>query len=654
MPTTRKHLLTTSATPLFAAISLVVSANALAAGTTAATDLDTVVVTATASERSLDTAPASISVIAREELKSRPIHDLADALQGEPGISLSGIGLGRRGVSVRGMDPSYTLTLLDGMRVNNSIGAIAHSDYDLGWMPAEAIERIEIVRGPMSSLYGSEALGGVVNVISRSATDEWRGSLNARAGEVDGEGGARRQFGLYAGAPLIPGTLGLSAFAERSTIDETPSAIEPDTSRMEGRDADSGSVTLTWTPNEFHRLDARWLGGREDRMRHGRQSGSAPYIYASSDEVDRDQWALSHRGRWSWGESGFRASRATIDKVNRREPGTPTGPQRLRDEIVDGHASKWFGDSHRVTVGGEWRREFLADTLVNRAGSQEAIHRAVFVQDEIRLADAWDLVIGDRYDRHQRFGGNHSPRAYLVHERGSWVFKGGAGRGFKAPTMKQMSPEYYATIAGLLELHGNPALRPEVGTTFELAAQYRGSGWHVQATAFENRLRDLIQIVCIDRCSQPGVMSIKTYENVDRALISGVELAGDVTLPGDLLLSANYTYLDARDLGADQKLEQRPHHGGGASLAWTPAEPFTGRLRADYIGSQVEYPSRGPTLDLPASMIYSLDLDYRVSDALTLRAGVHNITDARQDSIDLEYPYPQVGRGYHVGLGMSF
>ncbi|WP_407353341.1 TonB-dependent receptor domain-containing protein [Luteimonas sp. R10] len=628
--------------------------NVSAETATTATDLDAVVVTATASERTLDTAPASMSVITREELAARPVYDLADALRGEPGIGLTGIGLDRRGVSVRGMDPSYTMTLLDGMRVNSSIGAIAHSDYDLGWMPAAAIERVEIVRGPMSSLYGSEALGGVVNVISRSATDAWIGSLSANAGEPDAAGGARRQVGVYAGGPLVADTLGLSVFAEHSRTDETPNPLEPGTSRREARDADSGSATLSWTPSEFHRIDLRWLGGREERVRHGLQSGANPYLYASRDEVDRDQWALSHRGRWGWGESGLRASRASIDKINHRAPGTPTGPQHLRDEIVDGHVSKWFGSRHRVTAGGEWRRESLTDTLVNDAGQDEAVHRAVFLQDEIELADGWDLVLGDRYDRHRRFGGQHSPRAYLVHERGDWVFKGGAGRGFKAPTLKQLSPEYYTTIAGLLELYGNPELRPEVSTTYELSAQVRGDGWHAQATAFENRLRDLIEIVCIERCGQPGVMDVRTYRNVDRAHLAGIELAGAVDLTATLALEANYSYLDARDEDADRKLEMRPHHSGAATLAWTPVDAFTGRLRAEYVGSQVEYPSRGPTIAVPADTLYALDLRYRISPALSLRGGIDNITDARQDSVDLEYPYPQVGRNYYVGFDLSF
>ena len=122
-------------------------------------ELDTVVVTATAGEQSLLTAPASISVVDQEELQLRAATDLTDALAGEPGVQITGIGMTRRGISLRGMPEEYTLYLLDGRRVSATNGVIAHSDLELGWLPAAAVEQIEVVRGPMSSLYGSDALG---------------------------------------------------------------------------------------------------------------------------------------------------------------------------------------------------------------------------------------------------------------------------------------------------------------------------------------------------------------------------------------------------------------------------------------------------------------------------------------------------------------
>lgn len=152
--------------------------------------------------------------------------------------------------------------------MNAAANAIAHADFDLGWVPAEAIERVEVVRGPMSSLYGSEALGGVVNVITRSATDEWRGSLTAMGGlREDGRGGETYQIGAYAAGPLAGDRLGLSLFAESRARGNTPQATNGRLSDLEDREMTTGSATLTWTPDAAHRIDLTILAGRDDRYR---------------------------------------------------------------------------------------------------------------------------------------------------------------------------------------------------------------------------------------------------------------------------------------------------------------------------------------------------------------------------------------------------
>ncbi|MQU03899.1 TonB-dependent receptor plug domain-containing protein [Pseudomonas sp. FSL R10-2245] len=159
-------------------------------------ELASTVVSATSTERTLKDAPASVAVITGEALSKRPVRNLEDALRGSEGLQFNGVGMSRRGVSIRGMSSEHTLVLIDGKRISPSSGAIAHSDFDLGWIPVEAIERIEVVRGPMSSLYGSEALGGVVNVITRKATDTWLGSGFVDGGvREDGLGGQTHQLG---------------------------------------------------------------------------------------------------------------------------------------------------------------------------------------------------------------------------------------------------------------------------------------------------------------------------------------------------------------------------------------------------------------------------------------------------------------------------
>lgn len=618
--------------------------------------LDRVVVTATRTARTVDGVPASVSVIEREDLHARPVMDVADALRGLPGVNLQGIGMGRRGISVRGMDPGYTVTLVDGLRVNTSGNVIAHSDFDFGWVPQEAIDRIEFVRGPMSSLYGSDALGGVVNLITRTATDDWRGSIGLNHGwRKDAAGGDWWQAGVYAGGPLLQDQLGLSVFAEQRQQDKAFDPYRPLATRFEGNRAASGSALLSWTPDAQQRVDLRVLAGREERDRHVLLTGPRPSAYQTRDTVHRLLQALTHQGDWERMRSRVSLMRARTDKENWRSQGQAQGRQQVEDDNLNGHLAFDLGGRQQLVVGGEWRRETINDVLINNAGRDSSVQRALFVQDEISFSPQWSMVIGNRYDRHDRFGGHHSPRAYMVRELGEgWTVKGGIGRGFRAPTLKQMSPEYTATIAGSFVLYGNPDLQPEVSTSYELATSWHGDRSHFDAAVFDNRLRGLIESVCIADCNQPGVIATRTYQNVDRARTRGFELSARTELGRDWSLSGSYTYVDARDLGKQRKLRLRPHHTAGMRLHWRPLADVQAELHGEYNGRQVDYPTRGPTIQVPADVLWSLHARWQAQPWLALRAGVENLTNARQNSADFSYPYAQYGRTFHAGVQMVF
>jgi outer membrane receptor for ferrienterochelin and colicins len=620
----------------------------------AGTDFPTIVVTATATERNLDDAPASISVITREDLHQRPVQDLSDALRGTPGVVLSGVGLTRRGVRIRGMDSEYTLTLIDGRRVNAASDAIAHADFDLGWIPVEAIERIEVVRGPMSSLYGSEALGGVVNVISRRATDAWRSSATWNGGSVAGDlGGNTYQGAFYAGGPLVENQLGLSFYGETRHRGDIADPADERISEQEGRDSHSGNLVLTWTPDQAQRIDFSHLQGKEKRRRNALQAGSAPYVYETIDDIERRQTSFTHRGQWRWGESLVRAYRSTLDRENRRSRGAPTRPQHLLEDIIDGHLSLPLGERHRVTVGGEWRQEQLDDNTVAASGHAETIQRAVFAQDEFELTDAWSLVVGSRADRHEKFGWHHSPRAYSVyHVNDRLLIKGGVGSGFKAPSLKQLSPEYSAVGGGgRFTIYGNPELKPETVTTYELAAGWRQGAWQLEAALFRNDLEDLIQTLCVANCGIRGA-EVRNYINVAEARIQGLELAAKTELPAGFALDANYSWLDPEDRSTGLPLVERSRHNATARFGWEGTKLRAG-LRGEYHGTQWQA-SGTARVKLPAYTLWSLDVGYRVTDRVRLRAGIENLADERPTENSVLYAYAETGRYFNVGIDLGF
>ncbi len=616
--------------------------------------LNPVVVTATASERTLADTPASVTVINGESLRERPVLDLADAVKDTVGVGLESTGLGRRGISIRGMGSDHTLMLIDGQRINASASAIAHSDYELGWVPTSAIERVEIVRGPMSSLYGSEALGGVVNVVTRAATDAWEGSLSSYVLlNEHGVGGNQFKNGFYLGGPLLQNRLGLTAWGELSRRHALRDAGNTALTAQDERRAQAGHIGLQWTPDNRQRIDLSLDAGHETRQ--GDRGGSRNVVYSSEDNVQRRRYGLSHTGDWNWGNSQFRLYRSTMHRDNTRSDGnTQSGPQRFTDTVMDGHVGFFLGSAHKLTVGGETRRETLADPSVNRRGKKSQDLYAFFAQDEIRLNRQWELVLGSRVDHHEVFGSEISPRAYLLfHPTDALTFKAGAGRGFKAPTLKQLSPEYEsrAAMGGRGIIRGNPDLQPETNQSFELGVEFDQHPWKAGATLFQNDVKNLIETVRQPSCYERGKVCLD-YENVAKVRMRGLELSAGAMLSSQWNVSANYTYLDASDRTTGEPLAERSRHRANAALEWSPLAQLSTRLRVEYTGKQYRSATEP---DRPGYALLHWYLDYALSKRFSVHAGIENLTDKRLSNDDASlYSDADEGRRYFVGLTARF
>ncbi|MCS2608540.1 TonB-dependent receptor domain-containing protein [Halomonas dongshanensis] len=616
--------------------------------------LSRVVVTATASERDVADAPASVTVIDGDELRRRPVNDLADALRGAVGVDIGSVGLGREGISIRGMNAEHTLVLVDGQRINSSASAIAHSDFELGWVPTEAIERIEVVRGPMSSLYGSEALGGVVNIITRAATDEWQGSASSYALINDhGLDGDAYKSGFYVGGPLVPGTLGFNAWGEYRHRDALQDAENPALTALDDQRATSGHIGLSWTPDDAQRIDVAVDAGNETQ--EGVRGGTRGLSYASDNDVQRRRYSAAHYGDWAWGDSQVRLYRSTLDRdAWRSDGGDTTSPNRFVDTVLDGQIDFLAGEIHALTLGAEARRESLEDPNINARGKQSQSHYALFGQDEIYFNEQWELVLGSRLDHHDDFGYEVSPRAYVLYRPSdALTLRAGGGRGFKAPTLKQLSPEFEsrAAMGGRGIIRGNPDLEPETNQSFELGAAFEQGRWSAGATVFHNDVRNLIETVRQPTCYEPGRVCL-AYDNVARARLQGLELTAGVALSEQWQLSANYTYLDAEDRTTGERLADRSRHRANAALAWSPAAPFTTRMEVEYIGTQYRSDSED---DRPEYALWHWYADYDLTANVSLQAGIENLGDERLANDEASvYERADEGRRYFAGVTVRF
>lgn len=631
--------------PWFAALTL--AATALAAGPAArAAEGESagedeagapIVITATRHLMLAIEAPAVLSVITRREIEARGAANVIDAVRGDTGLALQGRAIGgRQVISVRGLDAKHTLFLVDGRRIGASDGVVGHSDFQYDWIAVEDIERIEIVRGPMSVLYGSEALAGVVNIITRQPGDTWRlgASVEGRQAE-GGRGGSGFRLGARADGPLGEG-VGLRAGASRSRTSAVASVADPRISELEGREKTDGWVGLVWQPLAGHRLEAEHREGQEWRWADARERSGARRYHRTVNEINRATDTLGWEARWdslagALGASAapttlLRAYRSQVDVENTRTNGVTVNPtQVIDDTVVEGQGRIEFG-AQALTTGFETRNEVLEDPGLP-GGRSIARYRSLYLQDEWAVQRTLRLTFGLRYDHHQLFGEAWSPRAYAVWQAGGGLtLKGGYSRGFKAPNLKQIVPG--ARPEGPNTTLGNPGLKPETSDGVEVAAGWQGGGTEVQAVAFAQRVHDLIELRLVQAGAVPGIGTY-SYENLLRARLAGLETSFVHRLAAGVSLALGYTYLDAYD-GDGRRLDKRPRNSANARLDWQQGAWRAGfriehandqRLAAATVGA--------PSVEAPDVTLLSAHGARTLPFGLELAIGVDNLTNLR-------------------------
>lgn len=626
-----------------------------------------IVVTATRTDRSVIDAPASISVVTGEQLRASPVADLTDALRELPGVTLTAGSQGRRAISLRGMDPSYTLILIDGRRVDSSEAVFRHNDFDIGMLPVEMIERIEVVRGAMSSLYGSDALGGVVNIITRKVGDRWGGGVSMQVQTpTSGSGGQEGRASVFAAGPLVKDTLALrltGTFNHRRiwhgasdptapvqdddgepVLREDGSAVlQGDLATLEGRDDHVARGTLVWTPGARHEVLVDYGYAHQHRRGEYWIGGS----YGDADSiVQRQDVSLTHRGDGSWGSSEIRAYWEGVD----------TADDGLRQDnlVAEGHVTSTIA-GHVVTLGADARGTRLQSEEEFASGGASVHQEAVYAQALLTILDRVTLLLGGRLDHHATFGLWGTPRAYAVVElTEDFTVKGGVGTGFKAPTLRQISPESITrSCRGGCLIVGDEDLLPESSTNVELSALFDRDAWGVSLTGFHNDVRNLIDTPRGEGVEPVGIddetgLPMFVPRNVNRARIRGLEAGLRVEPVERLKLTASYQLLEAVDLEADVPLDLRPRHKLDGRVDLRLVDELGVFARAEYVGEQ----QSGDELLAPYALV-DAGLSFEPTERLTLRAGVLNLTNTRTLG-EAGYAFQERARTAWLGASTRF
>lgn len=649
---------------LACAIAAVVSMSAAAQAQDAA-ELGTVVVTASGFEQQLKQAPASISVVTREDLEKKSYRDVTDALRDIPGVVITG-GASSSDISIRGMASKYSLILIDGKRMD-SRATRPNSDgpgIEQGWTPPiEAIERIEVVRGPMSSLYGSDAMGGVINIITRKVSKDWHGGLRVENTFQDrSDSGDYHILNGYLSGPLVDGLLGLQVYGQTSqrAEDDIPRGFNEQTT-------DSGTAKLSFTPNDSN--DIVLEAGRTEQERNSTAGKSGTGVTDSLSDYERTHYAITHTGRWNMGHTETYLQQERIEN--------PSRDMTVENSVFNTQASLFLGN-HVTTVGGQYRYEDLTDEGNQLVGSEDVDRLtrwswALFAEDEWSLTDTFALTNGLRMDRDENYGTHWSPRVYGVWQLAEqWTVKGGISSGYRSPDIRAAVDNWGQITGGgrgdPAVIVGNSGLKPEKSLSQEIGVLWDSldglsAGVTLFNTDFEDKITEMRR--CTDstgNASGQCVVNGEAYRfisdriNVDEARMRGVEATFDWDISETVSLGANYTYTESEQRSgafSGQPLNQMPKHMFNTTLDWQATDRFGAWARANYRSETSEYLSRTSMAEsTPAYTLVDVGGTYDVTRNLKLMGGVYNLFD---EQIDYDsYGTILDGRRYTVGASLSF
>lgn len=613
-------------------------------------EVDTVYVTA---EKQLQQS-LGVSRISKDDIDKRPaVNDISEFVRTMPGVNLTGnTATGQRGnkrqIDLRGMGPENTLILIDGKPVNSrqseriSMRGERNTRGDSNWVPVEAIESITVLRGPAATRYGSGAMGGVVNIVTKKVSKEFKGQVNLYANQPqDSKEGETRRIGFNLSGPIIQDTLGFRIYGNLNKTD----ADAADINAGHGNDSAAGvegvrnkdiAGRLQWkiSPAQTLILDSSY--SRQGNIYNGDTQNSNPRSTLVNSLADskaetarlyRSAYSLTHDGAWEWGDTKNVISyeRTVNSHLPEYLTGGPEGSytgldfvqSRLKNLRFSSEANIPFklGVDNVLTVGAEFTDSKLDDPASNtqgftdqkktdvfngisatRGGKASQRNWAAYVEDNISLTDKTHLIPAIRFDHNSDSGSNWSPALNFSHQIGeNWLVKGGIARAYKAPNLYQTNPDFILYTRGQgcplnapstvrCYYMGNSNLKPETSINKEIGLEFNKNGWQASATYFHNAYRN--KIVIGDQLIATSNIDnwLLQWENTPKATISGIE--GNLVIPlhDTLKWSNNFTYMHKSEDYQGNPLSLVPKHTLNSTLSWTPNERFDANLTFTHYG----------------------------------------------------------------------
>ncbi|WP_409020102.1 TonB-dependent receptor plug domain-containing protein [Brevundimonas vesicularis] len=613
---------------------------------TAATALGDIVVTANRSAQAIDRVGASVTVLTKAALEATQATALSDTLARTPGVSFTrngGVGTSTT-VNIRGAEGHHTVVLIDGVKMNDPSSTQGGANFSN--LLVGDIGRIEILRGAQSTLWGSQAIGGVVNIITAEPTESLQGGFSAEAGSFGttyfrgGIGGVNDRLSWRLAANRYD-TDGFSAYATGTEDDGYENTSL--SGRLNYKLSDAASIDLRAVysdgTNDFDAFNG-------DSREYGNTEELVTYAGVNFDLLDG---RLRNRVGYAYTDT----QRNNTNPARTIE--TSTFEAKGENTRFDYQGVFAFTSDLSATYGIETERAEMR----TRSPSNSAVKPA-FVKGEADLDSAYaqlqwsvlpnlNLTAGIRYDDHAQYGDNtlgQVAAAWTLNE-GDTVIRASWGQGFRAPGLYELYSEY-----------GNLTLQPEEFDAWEVGVQQAfGDKASIGVTYF-NRVADneIRYFGCTGApdplCSVNGVARWGYYTNVQKTEAQGVELSGKVAVTPAFQIAANYTWTEALNASGANKgkhLTRRPEHMANLSADYAFASGLKTGVAVRYSGEV--FTNDGNTAVLDEYTLVDLRVSYPVNDNLEVYGRVENLFDEEYRIVP-NYGTPE--RGVYGGVRVKF
>lgn len=601
-------------------------------------ELEKIVVTATRTAEPIEQIGSSVSVIKEEDIKERGKKTVLEVLRDVPGLDVVQTGKfgGETSVFLRGAKSGHTLLMIDGIEMNDPISP--GRSFDFAHLTIDNIERIEIIRGPQSTLYGSDAIGGVINIITKKGVGKPKFYISS-------EGGSYETFHE---------SMGVSGSAERVNYSLSASRVDSDgiSKAANGSEEDEYQNTAFSTRLGFNvfvgsklSFIMRYIDTKTD-LDDGVYEDDPNYIMKTRTftfKAEFDQHLTD------WWEYKLNYSLLDFERTYKDEP----------DDVdpTDSYTDWYDGENNKIG----WQNNFFIDELdIITAGfeyeeergksrtfpAKTADTKGYYLQNQLMLWKSLFITTGLRVDDHDRFGSDTNYKAstaWLIKKSGT-KFKGNWGTGFKAPTLYQL---YAPANPAWLFLGGNPDLSPEESESYDLGVEQKVCGDRVsfEVTYFHNDFDDMIDYYT-DPITWQG-----TYKNIAKAETQGIEVGISVKPIEGLKIGANYTYTDTEDKTTGLELLRRPEDKFRFNINYSFLGKGNVNLGLIYVGRRQDYDANLNRITQPSYTKVDLAATYELTEHFRIFGRIENLFDKDYQEV---YGYETPGTSFYGGIKATF